>query len=199
MPSGTTREIRWFLQHEPSGIRQWFARLPFDSLEEREDYYLDLNKADVGAKYREGHIEIKQRLGTWSDGCLTPNHWGRFENYTKWSFDLADAGAAQTLLRENPRHWLPVAKRRRVAILHQVGNTLKTSPPGNPVPSGCQVEYGRVTLRSQQWYTIAFEFFGPDYPELPEPLARSILGKEQLDRDTSMGYAEFLKANQPGG
>lgn len=198
MPSGTTREIRWFLQNEPTGIREWFNSLPFDSLEEREDFYLDLNKADVGAKFREGNIEIKQRLGTWSDGCLTPLHWGRFKNYIKWSFDLANAEAAHALLLKNPEHWLPISKRRRVAILHQVGGALKTSPPGDPIPSGCQVEYGHVGYRGHQWHTIGFEFFGPDYPGLPEPLVQSILGEEPLDRDTSMGYAEFLKSTQPG-
>ena len=200
MPSGTTREIRWFLEREHTQILRWFQSLPFESPEERVDYYLDLHKADVGAKYREGNIEIKQRLGTWSDGCLSPYHWGRFENYTKWSFALADAGATHSLLHKNPDNWLPVSKSRRVAILHPVGDTLTTSPPGESIQSGCQVEYGRVAFCEQQWHTIAFEFFGPEFPELPESLARSILGEEPLDRDTSMGYAEFLmKQLEPPG
>lgn len=194
----STKEIRWFFQTEEQPISSWFEENSyiFENTEARTDYYLSLiEKEDVGIKLRENNIEVKHRTKRSDKEKLTKQVEGYFEHYTKWSFSSAeDDSLVNEITNEEKHDWLPVRKER-------LGFKLKKDVNGNIVqvkmeefPSfGCQIEYTRLKVKDEIWFTFALEWFGEEELNFDFSLLKEMLGDHELKADDSMGYAEFLK------
>ena len=191
-----TREIRWFFQTNDSQISKWFEEnnYSFGKTDPRTDYYLTLDKEDPGIKLREGKIEIKNRINR-SEKEELGNAEGYFEEYQKWSFSSSeDDSLYQEIVQKNKYNWIPLAKERlSFKLKEDENNRLVKADPEEYLSSGCQIEYTRVKLKNQTWFTFGLEWFGGKELDLNPSFVNEIMGNTKLKAENSMGYAEFLK------
>jgi len=195
-----SKEIRWFSQTEEKQITQWFNDhgLDFATTDARTDFYLPLpEKKDMGVKLREGNIEAKCRTSIPKIGKLTDHAEGYFEEWVKWSFNVnKDDPLSESIIKEKKYSWIEVYKERvgRKLTKDEKGKT-KWLSIKDRIPFGCQVEYTRILIKGQQWFTFGLEWFGNEYLEFDLKIAIEILGVSSLKKEKSMGYAEFLNMN----
>lgn len=195
-----SQEMRWFADHLQAPIGAWFARQgqTFDTVPARTDHYLvGLGREEIAPKLREGKLEIKHRVGGPRLHALTDQARGDLEEWVKWSFALnADDPLAQriTNMAETDGFWMPVHKRRMgVKVAPDETGQLHPHPLSSRLDRGCQVEYTRVTLLDQTWYTFNLEWFGRPWLSVEASFFAPILGHESLLREASMGYGAFLQ------
>ncbi len=192
-----SKEIRWFYHSEFKEISEWFGNngYSFENSEPRTDHYLKIkDQEDIGIKLREGNIEIKQRLQRSEKENITKQANGYFEKYIKWSFTSAEEDPLfNKIIEEDKYHWLAVKKER-------IGYKLKENKNGSIIKVkieefpdyGCQVEYTRLKVKNELWYTVCLEWFGEKELKFDLSILNNMLGENQLKAENSMGYAEFL-------
>lgn len=193
-----SREIRWFYPTELKSVEKWFMDngYTFENADPRTDYYLPLkNQDDIGIKLREGNVEIKQRIARTKKENISELANGYFENYIKWSFSSAEKDPLfQEIIEGEKFNWLWVRKER-------IGYKLKENQNGSIIrvkldefpEFGCQVEYTRIKIKEELWYTLCLEWFGEKEIEIDLSILDEMLGDQELKASNSMGYAEFLK------
>lgn len=193
-----SREIRWFYPTELKSVEKWFMDngYTFENADPRTDYYLPLkNQDDIGIKLREGNVEIKQRIARTKKENISELANGYFENYIKWSFSSAERDPLfQEIIEGEKFNWLGVRKER-------IGYKLKENQNGSIIrvkldefpEFGCQVEYTRIKIKEELWYTLCLEWFGEKEIEIDLSILDEMLGDQELKASNSMGYAEFLK------
>ena len=193
-----TREIRWFLQEEIPAAEAWFARhhLYLNAhAARRTDWYLPQpGRSDNGTKLREGEIEVKQRTGPPAAWQATPQAVGWLENWEKWSFRLPARGPQARQILSGSTDWLAVQKERiGLKISVQKNGNYRFYPLKTSLASGLQVEYTRLQVHTQTWYTVALEAFGHHPPPLAETLAGQLLGPAHLPAEASLSYPGWLR------
>lgn len=193
-----SREIRWFYPTELKSVEKWFMDngYTFENADPRTDYYLPLkNQDDIGIKLREGNVEIKQRIARTKKENISELANGYFENYIKWSFSSAEKDPLfQEIIEGEKFNWLGVRKER-------IGYKLKENQNGSIIrvkmdefpEYGCQVEYTRIKIKEELWYSLCLEWFGEKEIEIDLSILDEMLGDQELKASNSMGYAEFLK------
>lgn len=193
-----SREIRWFYPTELKSVEKWFMDngYTFENADPRTDYYLPLkNQDDIGIKLREGNVEIKQRIARTKKENISELANGYFENYIKWSFSSAERDPLfQEIIEGEKFNWLGVRKER-------IGYKLKENQNGSIIrvkmdefpEYGCQVEYTRIKIKEELWYSLCLEWFGEKEIEIDLSILDEMLGNQELKASNSMGYAEFLK------
>ncbi|TRO63274.1 hypothetical protein [Christiangramia sabulilitoris] len=192
-----SKEIRWFSHNEMKFVEAWFEKngYLFENTEARTDYYLPLReKEDLGIKLRENNIEIKHRKSRSEVVDLTSTVQGYYENYVKWSFSSAEGDIlVHEITTEDKYDWLAVRKERIGFKLtdDEDGKIIRVSLDNFP-DYGCQIEYTRVLVKDELWYTFALEWFGARELKFDTTIIKRILGEEQLMSEDSKGYAEFL-------
>lgn len=188
-----TKEIRWFFRPDNTVIKNWFDRQECTLAETRTDFYLQLNNADIGAKIREGKIELKHRIGTRARGCLSPSIWGHYDTFIKWSFDGKEDDPLLTkILNGDYEYWIPCEKRRMIVQLTEEDSETVVKPISAHVGVGCQVEYTRLKINGEIWHTVGLEWFGNKCLTLNPAIISSIFGNTKLQITQSKGYAAFL-------
>ena len=192
-----SKEIRWFHRKEVDSIRIWFEEngYIFENSEARTDFYLPLKeKEDISIKLRENNIEVKQRLNRSEKENLTQRAKGYFEKYIKWSFSSAENDSLFHEITEGEKfNWLPVRKERIGFKLKKDNNANIIRIPMDEYPAfGCQIEYTRVKIKEEIWYTFALEWFGDQELKFDLSILNEIIGENKLKATDSMGYAEFL-------
>jgi len=192
-----SKEIRWFSQAKNEQISQWFNTLGlfFAATIPRRDFYLPLpDKEDMGIKLREGKIEVKLRENAPKLTKLTCDTEGYLENWVKWSLDVReDDRLSRAIIEEKEYDWIEVYKER-------IGVKLVTGENGkinllnikDRIPFGCQMEYTRILVKGQEWFTFGLEWFGEEYLKLEPSLISEVLGNNILKKERSMGYSGFL-------
>lgn len=193
-----SKEIRWFSKTEDPGISKWFETHAyiFENTTPRTDYYLLLkDQKNTGIKLREGNIEIKQLISRSDKEKLVKKVKGYFEHYIKWSFNSAeDDLLMQQVIEEEKFNWIAVRKER-------IGYKLKENENGSIIKVkldefpdfGCQVEYTRLKIKEEIWYTLALEWFGDEELQFDLSILNQMLSENKLKAKKSMGYAEFLQ------
>jgi hypothetical protein len=178
-------EIRWFFR-EPDKFERflkWFTRKgqipievegnydpksitnPFVKKErERTDEYLLFPDSDmVGAKQRQGKLEVKALVAS-----PRPFRFdyviGRVDQWVKWSFESSDEDFRKQLDKEldQSSRWQKVVKDRYLQKRSfDTGVPVPVSPDQRP-DSGCNIEVTRlrVLADSWDWFTFGFEAFG---------------------------------------
>ena len=192
-----TREIRWFTPKENKSISQWFNNrgLFFSEVEKRTDMYLVIpGNEEVNIKLREGNIEIKTRTGKPESSHLIPGMEMLVEKWVKWSFTTRKDDELSQKIIENKYNWLAVDKTRLGVILGQDDQySEKFYDIGKSLPDGCQIEYTRIKVKNQQWFSFNLEFFGENPPVLKSDTLIEITGKVPLNPECCMGYPRFLQ------
>lgn len=190
--------MRWFTRLPDEHILNWFSGkgCVFERVEARTDHYLlDMADHSIGIKLREGMIEIKSRLQEGEVFRLGNTVEGRLEDWIKWSFDLAvDHNLVDSIVKLSryTENWLPIEKQRMGLKIVKKGEALEFHDIGTYLDQGCQIEYTRVILSGEVWYTFAVEWFGDAYFRLPPDLLDAIFGKMEYRIEQSKGYTEFI-------
>ncbi|WP_286107437.1 hypothetical protein [Arenibacter sp. M-2] len=189
-----SKEMRWFFKGENKYLQQWFNSLDFNSMERREDIYLNIANNNIGIKLREEKIEIKHRVNTRYRNCLTSLASGYLEDWTRWSFnsnpnDLEYLG----IINGERENWITISKNRNTVYIANISDKTVVFPPDKNLDFGCQVEYSNFSLKGAQWFTFGLEWFGESLVKLNQDLVDDILGKTHLTLKQSMSYPEFLK------
>jgi hypothetical protein len=195
-----SKEIRWFTQGENKRISSWFAKqeLDFTTIIPRRDHYLvALDNEHTIPKLREGRVEIKHRVGTPRIHQLTPNAVGYFEEFVKWSFQLdARDALAEDIIDANKyaTEWVEVDKERMgLKLAKGDKGKLEIHDIKECIDSGCQIEYTRIRVKNQTWYSFNLEWFGDDFLNLDSSIISEIVGASVLRLEDSMSYGGFLK------
>ena len=202
-----TAEVRWFYRGQlPEAVRAWFeargSRMAYQA--PRRDRYLGLPGDSLSIKLREGRVEIKLRQQQGEFLRLHPEVTGILERWQKWSFDVADPGAAVPGILATDPLWRAIDKHRGVARYRVAGSEppVAVAPDVYPV-QGCEVELVELYAGVQPWWSLCFEAFGQGRA-LPTALlatARQFLGGAEpphLAAGDSCGYPAWLAALAPG-
>ncbi len=194
-----TKEIRWFTRHENREISHWFANrgLTFNKVEPRTDYYLLVHNHDYMApKLREGKIEIKHRIGSPTIFTLAANARGYFEEYVKWSFELdsRDELSAAIINNKYPAEWIAIRKERLgIKLAENNSGNINIHDLTTIIDNGCQLEYTRIKVNRDIWYTFNLEWSGNKFLKPDVSIINKIIGDSKFRPKDSMGYGEFLQ------
>lgn len=159
-------EMRWFIEGAiPGKVKQWFMNIENEvaDQEPRKDYYYSQTAhGKLGAKLREGMIELKQLQHEYGMFSLAEGHFiGNMASWSKWSFKLNDELNMQDI--ENSKDWIAV-KKDRLLIKYEVkkDNKVKWLNVDENTVNGCEVELSKITCKQQTWWSLCFEAFGKD-------------------------------------
>jgi hypothetical protein len=122
---------------------------------------------------------------------------GRLDSWVKWSYDDAEMAGRLADLRFGDPLWVSVITERWLRKFHLDDQLLAEVDADSQPDRGCKIELARVTLPDSQWWSLAFESFGPT--PLPADVARTAdhflkllpHGLALAERD-SMSYPEWL-------
>ncbi len=191
-----SKEIRWFHEEPKKGILNWFAEKgkAFENTDSRTDFYLPVkNEKGIGIKLREGNIEVKHRISEPKQEKLSQRAEGFFERYLKWSFDSSQEDSlSREIIKQQKYNWVEVKKERMGFKLKEKNGEPEIVDMETYLEYGCQLEYTRISIQRNTWYSFALEWFGEkEIIVLPE-FWKEILGNEKLKKENSMGYADFI-------
>jgi len=180
----------------PDKVRRWFGQgMPVPDVKPRTDHYLILPAVDfIGAKLREGRIEVKRREFDLGLALLGSRVTGRLALWRKWSFTVAGNGCQ----RAPDGHWISVEKTRllRNYIVENPGLTALDQTRSFS-DLGCTVELTEIKVRDVEWWSFGFEAFGPDENRLRDALELVAttcfdLDHPPLQAADSFDYPEWL-------
>lgn len=194
--------MRWFTEGSlPAGIVDWFeGHEPDPEIQPRRvDYYFRVVGVDsIGIKLREGKIELKQRQRQLGVIRLHERVHGILEEWSKWSFGLAES-AIGTLVVDLPSSgWIRAEKERAVRRYGLSDSGIHAASRGYyPVP-GCAWELTEVDIAGSSWWSLGFEAFGSKdglQDLLFRVALRTLLETEPptFAADNSFGYPELLE------
>jgi hypothetical protein len=203
-------ELRWFFAEQPPVLPDWYGRrglhfAPEESPMRRCDHYLhQKGRHDLGIKLREGHVEIKQRIGRIASSRFQDKVAGKITKWQKWSFRLAatrEGGTDEVLAITRDAHsrdWIPVYK-ERLLIWYEIQDEGRVVLVDMPkwIQEGCTVELTRLHCRDRLWYTFGMEAFSAGRHSRRNLLAAmDAFLAEGLELELSlrdaMDYPEFL-------
>jgi hypothetical protein len=196
-----TVELRWFHKGKapPEAVRQWFQTLGRSEIQDlRVDHYLRLaDEQALGVKFRDGRLEIKRRAAQYGLVQISTRVSGLLEGWRKWSFTLAQPGAAPSSDGHDASPWLPVRKQRRLLRLATVGDRHILFPGQFRPERGCEIELTSVAVGTAAWWSLGFEAYGPASSTKNDliAVARRFLKGESapaLKTANSYGYPEWL-------
>jgi hypothetical protein len=194
-----SKEIRWFFRPGNRTIEQWFGNLgkEISKTTPRTDFYLPIpDKDDISVKLREGNIEVKQRSVGVVQHKLTSNAHGYLEDWIKWSFDTEDQDSlVHSIIDDKKYDWIEVQKERiGVKVTVGVDGSIQIKDIKEMVPFGCQIEYTRLEVMGQEWFTFGLEWFGKQHFELPSGITSELLKNETMTLLDSKNYNKFLNS-----
>lgn len=195
-------EIRWFKKSIDESIIKWFNKenINFQNVESRVDHYLILpGNETLNIKLREGNIEIKQRISQPAEVELNPALKGYLENWEKWSFHIESGNTLLDVIPKNSENrWVEISKTRLgLKYVLNDGSNYILIPISENVPSGCQIEYSRVVLNQETWYSFNLEWFGNESTEPVLRLMHDLMRNSRFVSEDSMSYAGFLNRKVP--
>ena len=162
--------------------------------EERTDVYLYLpGRMDVGIKRREGRLEVKYRIGPPWPKRIAPGLDGFQETWVKYGFELESAIPELSGSPADVSTWYEISKFRKALVVHRSKIGLEFRPLQYMKDTDVQLEYTRLQVLGQTWFTFGLEWPAGVELRLPKPFLTGILGKDTLSPRDSMGYAEFLQ------
>jgi hypothetical protein len=195
-------ELRWFFSGSiPPGVREWFCGSKLCREEQsRTDHYLVFPGSNsVGLKIRNGRkLQVKARVKAPEPFSLPGGVVvGRLDSWVKWSSDDADVAERLAGLRFGDPLWVSVIKERWLRQFQLDDRQLTEVDADSEPDRGCKVELARVTPPNTNWWSLAFESFGPT-PQTAD-VARTAVhflkllprGLALTERD-SMAYPEWL-------
>lgn len=194
----TTLEVRWFKSSPlPDAVQEWFENLDPDAASTWTDVYLPSEDAGYNVKVREDMLQIKRRRTEPVSHTFAPPVTGRYEQWKKWSFDLAEQ-APDPSTDTDAEMWIPIEKTRRQRTYDpewqaKLGRGLPTSPTTTVL-----IELTTLTTPRETAWTLCLEAEGPP-SRLSEPLLAAgdtLFDTDfplSLTADESFGYVRWLQ------
>lgn len=198
-----TVEARWFYPGPiPPDVLAWYhysERAP-ETQPTRIDYYLRLaDHDDLSVKLRTGRIEIKQRTEQYGVQPLHEHVHALVEGWCKWGFDIGDINHGASEPGDSPSAWIAVRKTRRLRRYRLADNGDVIAIGGMEyAPQGCHIELAEIAIHEQNWWSLAFETFGPSevlyttFMRITQHALRDATAPP-LDAACSYGYAQWMK------
>lgn len=191
-----TLELRWFAPGAvPAPVQNWFDALPGAVEEHRNrlDCYLEAETTpSLAVKLHDGALEIRQRLGRAGTTIVAAHCAGRPETWRSWRFPLARPPASTA----GDAGWIDLSedRSRRQFLLSE--GAPKPAADSDPQPT-CFVEFTRIELAGEPWWTLAFEAPATAGPaeSLLLPVAHGLLTQDaapELSAQTCCGYPQWL-------
>ena len=187
-------EVRWFVPEPIPEIIKWFGdrRLSLDEASSRTDFYQQIGTDALGIKLREGQVECKKRLNQWGVHEFMPSVRGVLEEWHKWSFRIEKSDTeAENILHHASPGWIPV-KKERIGIKAVKGNGWSYVPMAEFPSNGIQIEYTRITVSGQVYYSFCLESFGENKPDITTYPVGDITQGCTLNLHDSYSYPRLL-------
>ncbi len=193
-----TAEIRWFFPGEsPRDVADWFANGgPRIACEPRTDRYLVMPAAaTVGVKVREGRFELKAQRGAAQRVTITDGSAGILDSWVKW---IAPSPPRSDWLNE--RAVVEVLKERTLRGYRLEGSSIRAMDMDSGSEwAACRAELGRVEVRDEAWWSMAFEASGDPVglEEVLEGVLRGVFSESPPPKpfpiESSCSYPAFLQ------
>lgn len=193
-----TLEVRWFENGPlPSRLRDWFEELEPEPPSTWTDVYLPCEEPGLNLKVRDVKMQIKRRLAGPTRQAFSPRAVGRYEEWIKWSFHLADGALA--LEDPDPTAlWTPIEKTRHQRRFDaEAQSALTEALPTTPAAT-VMIELTSLTTPEETAWTLCLEAEGPP-SSLVDTLttAGTFLFDSDLPvsliADHSFGYVRWLQ------
>lgn len=193
-----TLEVRWFENGPPpSGLRHWFEDLEPEPPSTWTDLYLPCEDPGLNLKVRDEKCQIKRRLAGPTRHAFGPAAVGRYEEWIKWSFDLANGPSAPW--DDDPTAlWTPIEKMRHQRRLDAEAQSALTEALPTTPPATVMIELTTLTTLDQTAWTLCLEAEGPP-SILVDTLTTAgtfLFDSElpvSLTADRSFGYVRWLQ------
>jgi hypothetical protein len=170
----STVEVRWFHKGKtPQCVLHNYLQKDQPPIAQppRFDHYLFLpDQDDLGIKFRQGAIEVKQRTASHGLHHFTAQASGYIETWRKWRFELSPSSQSIPLDLELSRNWISIRKTRYLYRYQRQGSDeLHQVPQEMEIPSGCEWELSalQVGKEAAPFWSMAFEAF--DLSSSPDP------------------------------
>jgi hypothetical protein len=203
-----TVEVRWFLPGPiPTQVKEWFTSLgPGLSWEiPRIDYYLHRairsgQSGHRGIKFREGRLEIKDKVRDLGEIELVSRVTGGMESWKKWGFYLSDGEKTAAEDLSGHGDWIAVVKERAMRRYNvDEKGRLGVVEPGQPI-ANCELELSSVRAAGETWWSVALEAPGD---EVQAVFALTAVGRKalvsvvapNLTLSNSKSYPDWLSSN----
>ncbi|UII22188.1 hypothetical protein [Fulvivirga ligni] len=189
-------EVRWVFEGKlPEVMETWADTFQAKHQPVRTDYYFHKHdQGTLGIKLREGNIQIKPLINTLSKYSFGA-HEGQLEQYTKWSYAVED-NKEWSFMIQHPETWVEITKSRKMTRFTLEGGFPDRIEMGVNVEEGCEMELSHLSVRDQDYWTLAFEAFGTTPEENLHKVLRHIFETSEppvtLSLENSFGYAQLI-------
>jgi hypothetical protein len=203
----TTWEMRWFYPGiPPATVEHWFfADCPGELLgtpDEREDVYLYTTPVCeyLGVKLRQGKLEVKWRKAELGVIQIGQNCQTKLEKWVKWVCDDPSATNMTPVSVLDNGAWISVKKNRSQRIYKiniDSDKEIQLLPIQQPIDEACALEFTKLNINGNDWWTVAFEVFGEDISlmDMLFPVSDLILKsypEADLQAQNSFAYPRWL-------
>ena len=193
----SSAELRWFFNDQlPIPWKKWIEGFVETKIkgEKRVDYYLKLDRKDLGIKVRpyakKRHIEFKFLLHQRRKDKPVK---GIQERWVKWSIGIPKT--LKLTMNDNTL-WHKVSKERFLVKVGLRKDQLKVVTSSQQIKIGCNVELTQLLFNHKRYWSLAFEAFGPENT-LQDTLKRivnfmSLNFPAKVSSKNSYGYPQWL-------
>lgn len=195
----TTLEVRWFGSQSPSSeLRRWIDQLDPDAPSTWSDYYLPSEDSSLNLKVRDDKFQIKRRLAGPKRHTFSAAATGRYEQWTKWSFDLTEVPSHLSKDEDLTALWLPIQKTRHQRTFEPAEQGDLTAELPTTPPATVMTELTILETPDGEAWTLCLEAEGPPDSLLETLVAAGtvLLSADRpvsLSADHSHGYARWIQ------
>ena len=195
-------EVRWFHRGNLTDqTMSWFADGKTLGAETRTDRYLVFPGTESGGvklrTYKEKrNLEVKLLRGAAEPISLTPSVSGRTDCWVKWSYGDAPVHALVQALMGTANGFVDVEKVRSLRKFSMDRGVPEEVAETAMPDVGCGVELTRLTVRSEAWWTFAFEAFGP--PDRVRGILDTVARAYLVTRPPVDAFATANSCSYPG-
>ncbi len=200
MDNFQTIELRWFYRGTiPAEMGKWFQALgtPLEPIDTRSDLYLQSRSPDIGLKLRQGNLEVKYRQQESGNLTIEGVSESRAERWSKCICGDRESGLTPTSIASKPG-WIKVDKiRDRRLYRVDFEPEIVLTQIATPTAGIAAIELTQLQVATQNWWTLACEYFGSDLDLDRQFLLlvralRSGIPDLQIGAPISCGYPQWL-------
>ncbi|RAJ87985.1 hypothetical protein CLV59_101750 [Chitinophaga dinghuensis] len=193
-----SQELRWFFTAPDSGIQHWFSShgRNLKDVPARTDIYFYLPENNHRSiKLRDGNMELKRRCSSPKAVQISPVAAGLLESWEKLIGKQIPVKILNDIDNSNNYFRIRIQKQRvGVKVVRKENATYELYDLFAQTEDGCQLEYTKLEVEGQTWYTFAAEWFGNAIPGEYAEFLSNMLHTSHLPLNHSMAYPAFIRS-----
>ncbi|MBV8252660.1 MAG: hypothetical protein JO154_08635 [Chitinophaga sp.] len=193
-----SQELRWFFTSPDTGIQHWFAshgRNLKDAPPRTDIYFYLPENNHRSIKLREGNMELKRRASSPKAVQISRTNAGLLESWEKLIGKQIPDKILNGIDNSSSYFRVRMLKQRIVVkVVRKEDATYELYDLLAHTTYGCQLEYTKLEVEGQTWYTFAAEWYGDANPADYAEFLSNMLQHSHLPLTHSMAYPAFIRS-----